>query len=91
MKFEKVIDSSTETTHTYYVNHDKRITLHTGRDHSVDTVILINLDITQRDAVFRPKGLWFLENVTEGENCEILDVDSLMIMIAQEEHGYVRA
>ena len=91
MKLQKVIGTSTRRNHSYYVSPEKRIIIHTDDVRTIDTIILRNLDFAKDDVTFSPKGLWYLENVTEGDDCEVLNVDSLMIMIAQEEHGCVRA
>ena len=91
MKLQKVVETSTERTHIYRVDDGKRILLHTSPDRSIDMIVLLNLDITKLDPIFKPKGLWYLENITEGDDCEVLNTDLLMIMIAQEEHGCVRA
>ena len=91
MKLQKVIETSTRRNHSYYVSPEKRIIIHTDDARMIDTIVLLNLDMGKDDETFSPKGVWFLENIAEGEDCEVLNIDSLMIMIAQEEHGCVRA
>ena len=92
MKYNKVDRTSNSTNHSYLVDENKRIIVHTGYDHSIDFILLLDLKEEKRNgSYFMPKGLWYLENITEGEDCEVLNIDSLMIMIAQEEHGCVRA
>ena len=91
MKLQKIIGTSTRRNHSYYVGPGKRVIIHTNDAHEIDTIMLLNLDIEKDDETFSPKGLWYLENITEGDECEVLNIDSLMVLIAQEEHGYVRA
>ena len=92
MKYNKVDRTSNSTNHSYLVDENKRIIVHTGYDHSIDFILLLDLkEEKSKGSYFMPKGLWYLENIAEGEDCEVLNVDSLMIMIAQEEHGCVRA
>lgn len=74
--------------HIFAVNEKKRIHIYTEKDHSITDVFLVNTSNYHVHG-FQPKGLWYLENVTDDDGA--LDVDSLMIMIAQEEHGCVRA
>lgn len=75
--------------HIYEVNDHKKIHIYTEKDHSITDIYLVRTD-KEYDAVsFAPKGLWYVENITDDEGA--LDADSLMIMIAQEEHGCVRA
>ena len=90
MKFEKIKTLSNEFNHAYNVSHDKRILVFTYGDHSITSIMLLNLKLKTK-VTFEPRGLWYLENITEGDECEYLNPDSLMIMIAQEEHGCVRA
>ena len=84
------IETSTDTFFSYRFNDHKRIELFCDRDRSINMIGLIN-ENNYEVHTFEPKGLWYLENIAEGEDCEVLNVDSLMIMIAQEEHGCVRA
>lgn len=74
---------------SYDVSYDKSIIIFTEADHSIESICLAQWDKPQ--VQFKPKGLWYLENITEGDDCDVLNIDSLMIMIAQEEHGCVRA
>lgn len=74
----------------YPVSKDKGISILTTRSREIISIGLIDAAKSHTDWM-QPHGLWYLENVTEGDDCEILNIDSLMILIAQEEHGYVRA
>lgn len=78
---------SIEGTNSYDVSSEKSIIIFTEEDHSIESICLAQWYKPQ--VWFQPKGLWYLENVTDDDGA--LDVDSLMIMIAQEEHGCVRA
>lgn len=80
---------SIQGTEAYDVSSEKSIIIFTEADHSIESICLAAWDKPQ--VWFKPKGLWYLENITEGDDCEVLNIDSLMIMIAQEEHGCVRA
>ena len=75
----------------YRVNDHKMICFDIERDRSINSIGLINLDPEGKDHWYDTKTLCFMENITEGDDCEILNTDLLMIMIAQEEHGCVRA
>ncbi len=74
----------------YPVNNDKGISILTTRSKEIRLIGLIDVAKSHTDWM-KPNGLWYLENITEGDDCEILNTDSLMILVAQEEHGYVRA
>lgn len=74
----------------YPVSKDKGISILITRSREIRSIGLINVDKATNEW-FEPKGLWYLENVTEGDDCELLNIDSLLVLIAQEEHGYVRA
>lgn len=74
----------------YPVSNDKGISILLTRSREIRSIGLINVDKAKIEW-FEPKGLWYLENITEGDDCELLNIDSLMVLIAQEEHGYVRA
>ena len=78
---------SIQGTEAYDVNSERSIIIFTEEDHSIESICLAAWD--KPTVWFKPKGLWYLENVTDDDGA--LDVDSLMIMIAQEEHGCVRA
>ena len=78
---------SIEGAEAYDVSFEKSIIIFTEDDHSIESICLAQWDEPQ--VRFEPKGLWYLENITDDDGT--LDVDSLMIMIAQEEHGCVRA
>ena len=80
---------SIQGTNAYDVNSEKTIIIFTEDDHSIESICLAQWYKPQ--VWFQPKGLWYLENITEGDDCDLLNADSLMIMIAQEEHGCVRA
>ena len=91
MKFNRIglEDKYGDYLHIYEVNDHKRIHIYTEKDHSITDIYLVTYG-EKRDAVsFTPKGLWYVENLTDDKGA--LDADSLMIMIAQEEHGCVRA
>ena len=75
--------------HIYEVNDRKRIHIYTNKDHSITDIYLVPIGNRRNSACFAPKGLWYIENITDDEGA--LDADSLMIMIAQEEFGCVRA
>lgn len=91
MKYNKIERTSNSTNHSYFVDRNKRIVIHTGYDHSIDFILLLDLrEGNDNDGYFMPKGLWYLENITEGDDCHVLNADSLMMLVAQEEHGYVR-
>ena len=78
---------SIQGTEAYDVSSEKSIIIFTEEDHSIESICLAQWYKPQ--VWFQPKGLWYLENVTDDDGA--LDVDSLMVMIAQEEHGCVRA
>ena len=80
---------SIQGTEAYDVSSEKSIIIFTEADHSIESICLAQWDKPQ--VQFKPKGLWYLEHITEGDDCDVLNIDSLMIMIAQEEHGCVRA
>lgn len=79
--------------HIYEVNDHKTIHIYTEKDHSITDIYLVDASKNSRyldnSNSFHPSGLWYIENITDDEGA--LDVDSMMIMIAQEEHGCVRA
>ena len=88
MKFKKS-SFSIQGTNAYDVNSEKTIIIFTESDRSIESICLAQWNMPT--VWFQPKGLWYLENITEGDDCDLLNADSLMIMIAQEEHGCVRA
>lgn len=91
MKFNRVglDDRYGDYLHIYEVNDHKRIHIYTEKDHSITDIYLVRTDRKYDAVSFTPKGLWYVENITDDDGA--LDADSLMIMIAQEEHGCVRA
>lgn len=74
----------------YRVNDHKMICFDIERDLSINSIGLINLDPEGKDHWYDTKTLCYMDQIVIDDG-ELLNVDSLMIMIAQEEHGCVRA
>lgn len=95
MKFKRIgLDGKYgDYLHVFEVNDHKSIHIYTEKDHSITDIYLVDdsKDGWYLDNInsFHPSGLWYVENITDDDGA--LNVDSMMIMIAQEEHGSVRA
>ena len=73
----------------YRVNDHKMICFDIERDRSINSIGLINLDPEGKDHWYETKTLCYMDQIILDDGD--LDVDRLMIMIAREEHGCVRA
>lgn len=81
-------EMSTDTFFSYRFNDHKRIELFCEKDRSINMIGLIN-ESNSEVFTFEPKGLWYVENITSDNG--YLDTTSLLLLIAQEEKGYLRA
>ena len=81
-------EMSTDTFFSYRFNDHKRIELFCDKDRSINMIGLIN-ESNYEVHTFEPKGLWYVENITSCNG--YLDTTSLLLLVEQEEKGYLRA